>query len=159
VDHRCFDPGRARFPTRVVPQRRVIDLLPITHAPERIAAYRDAMARGDRFPPVSVLRVGPRYFITDGHKRFSAYQALTAADVVVELWTVRRWLGDQASQLARKTRQQVRLLVASGSDPQARAALARLVGDTMGHWRRIGRSLRVRLTLQWRGTLRRRARD
>lgn len=144
--YECFDPGQARFPTRAVPQWRVIDLLPITHAPERIAAYREAMGHGDRFPPVSVLRVGTRYFITDGHKRFSAYRALTSADVLVELWTVRRWLGDQANQLAQKTRQQRRLLAASGSDPQARVALTRLVADTIGHWRRIGRSLRVHLS-------------
>lgn len=144
--YQCFDPGQARFPTRAVPQQRVIDLLPITHAPERIAVYREAMERGDRFPPVSVLRVGTRYFIADGHKRFSAYRALTTGEVVVELWTVRRWLSDQARQLAQKTRQHLRLLVASCSDPKARAALTRLVGDTIGHWRRIGRSLRVHLS-------------
>lgn len=139
----CFDANQACCPTRAVPQSDVIDLLPVTHAPERIAAYRAAMARGDRFPPVSVLRVGRRYFITDGHKRFAAYRMVTDADVLVELWTVRRWLGDQAGQLARKTRQQLRLLLASRADPAARVALTRLVGDTIGHWRRIGRSLRA----------------
>jgi hypothetical protein len=144
--YECFDPGLAQFPTRAVPVEQVIDLLPVSHAPERIAAYRHAMERGARFPPISVLRVGNRYFVADGHKRLSAYRALPAREVVVEVWTVRRWLGDQTAQLAKKTRQQVRLLWASRHDPHARQAGRRLIADTVGHWRRIARSLRRHLS-------------
>src|SRR5262245_49152445 len=100
---RCFDVARAAYPVRVLPPHRVVDLLPVSHAPERIAEYRLAMQRGERFPPIAVVRCGGRYLIADGHKRFSAYRQLTDADIAVEVWTWRRWLRDQAGQLVRKT--------------------------------------------------------
>ena len=140
---RCFDPARAEFPTRVLPLAHVVDLLAVAHAPERIEEYRAAMQRGDRFPPIAVVRVGRRFLIADGHKRFSAYKALTSHPILVEVWTVRRWLGDQRRQLTHKTRQQMTLVRQMRRDPQARQQARRLALDTLGHWQRVVRSLRA----------------
>ena len=141
----CFDPLRAQFPTRVVPLERVVDLLPLTHAPERVAQYRTAMLRGDRFPPIAVVRLGGRYLVADGHKRLSAYQELRHDEIVVEVWTIGRWLRDQSQQFGRKTRHQVSVLRRSRTDPEARREARRLALDTIGHWRRVALSLRARL--------------
>jgi len=143
----CFDPARAEFAICVLAVDRVVDLLTVSHAPERIDAYRDAMRRGDRFPPIAVVRVGRRFLIADGHKRFSAYQALGGDHIVVEVWPLRRWLRDQWGQLTRKTRQQASVVWRSRTDPRARREAIRLAHDTIGHWRRVGRSLRERF---WR---------
>ncbi len=86
----CFDPSRAEFPTRVVPTAQLLDLFTTTHAAERIESYRQAMAEGELFPPISVIRIGRRFVIADGHKRFRACQALGAGQVTVELWPLRR---------------------------------------------------------------------
>jgi hypothetical protein len=141
----CFNPALAAFPTRRVPITAVVDLLPVSHAPERIDAYRHAMECGERFPPISVVRVAGRLLIADGHKRFSAYRSLPVTEIVVEVWTKRRWLRDQRGQFLRKTRQQWTLLWRSAVDPQARVQAARLFWDTVGHWRRVGRSVARRL--------------
>lgn len=137
----CFDPALATFPTRRVSIDQVVDLLPVSHVPERIAAYRHAMECGERFPPISVVRVAGRLLIADGHKRFSAYRSLPVTEIVVEVWTTRRWLRDQWGQLARKTRQQWHLLWRSVVDARARAQAARLFWDTIGHWRRMALSV------------------
>jgi hypothetical protein len=100
------------------------------------------MRAGNRFPPISVLALGGRYIVVDGHKRFQAYRALPAAEMLVEIWTLRRWLSDQWSQLRRKTGQQVSVLVRL-RDPAGRREAAHLAGDTLRHWRRIARSLRA----------------
>jgi hypothetical protein len=137
----CFNPALAMFPTRRVLIGQVVDLLPVSHAPERIAAYRDAMERGVQFPPISVVRVAGRLVIADGHKRFSAYRSLPVTEIVVEVWTVRRWWGDQWGQFVRKTRQQSTLVWRSAVDPRARAQATRLFWDTLGHWRRMALSV------------------
>jgi hypothetical protein len=139
----CFDAAAAEFPTRVVRIEEVVDLLAATHAPERIAAYRQAMAAGTRFPPIAVVRCGGRYLIADGHKRFSAYAQLSRAPLPVEVWPLRRWLRDQWLQLRRKSAQQARLLRGGLRDPRDRRAARRLLWDTLGHWQRIARSLRA----------------
>ena len=139
----CFDAARAEHPTRVLRVAQVVDLLPVSHAPERIEQYRAAMRRGERFPPIAVVRCGQRFLIADGHKRFSAYVHLRRDDIVVEVWPLRRWLRDQGQQLARKTRQQLGLLCCSWRDPHARREAARLWWDTVGHWRRLWRSAQV----------------
>ena len=159
----CFDPALAQFPVRYLPLAEVIDLLHVTHAPDTIASYGAAMSRGQRFPPVAVVRVGGRFFVADGHKRLSAYKELVRAggdarsDVLVQVWTWRRWLNDQGRQLRRKTRQQAALLSRSLTDPAAREEGRRLVADTVGHWRRAARSVASR----WQGApvLRRGARE
>ena len=138
-----FDAADAGYPTRIVRVDQVVDLLAVSHAPERIAAYRQAMAAGARFPPIAVLRCGRRYLIADGHKRFSAYVQLSDAPLPVEVWTLRRWLRDQWQQLRRKTGQQARVLCGGPRDAANRRAAHRLFWDTVGHWRRIARSLRA----------------
>ena len=143
---RCFDPVLATAPTRVLPLDAVVDLLEVTHAPERIAEYRRAMQRGERFPPISVVRLGGRFLVADGHKRFSAYRSLPITEIVVEVWTLRRWRRDQWRQLRTKTVQQWRLLWRSPVDRAARRQAVRLFWDTVGHWRRFAMSFARRAT-------------
>ena len=133
----CFNPALAAFPTRRVAIDQVVDLLPVSHAAERIASYRHAMEAGDQFPPISVVRVAGRLLIADGHKRFSAYRSLPVSDIVVEVWTTRRWLRDQWEQFVRKTGQQWSLAWRSAVDQRARGQARRLFWDTIGHWRRV----------------------
>jgi hypothetical protein len=139
--HACFDAALATYPTLVLPVGAIVDLLQVTHASERIAAYRDAMRRGDRFPPVSVVRIAGRFVLADGHKRFSAYRTLREPAIVVEVWPLRRLLLDQWRQFVHKSRQQWRVVSRSPVDPAARAQAVRLFWDTVGHWKRAGLSL------------------
>ncbi len=122
---------------KIVPAAEVIDLLEVTHAPERIEEYRQAMQRGDRFPPIAVLRVAGRYFVADGHKRLSAMKALGADEVEIEIWSGRRWISDQFSQFRHKTGQQLSILGRMPFDHAARRQAYRLFWDTVGHWRRV----------------------
>ena len=133
-----FDPAAARGPTREVPLHAVLDLLPLSHAPERVARYREAMRAGSRFPPVSVLRLGRRYVIADGHKRFSAYAGLGQPTILVELWGPRLFLLDQARQAADNARKNRAILAHALHDPREAARLARA---TFAHWLRVARSL------------------
>jgi hypothetical protein len=137
----CFDASLARDPTRTLAVADVIDLLAVPHAPERIEEYRLAMLRGDHFPPVSVVRLAGRFFLADGHKRFSAYRQIGASEIVVEVWPVRRWMRDQLGQLGRKARLQASLAVRSVHDPAARADARALGRHFLAHGRRIARSL------------------
>jgi hypothetical protein len=148
----CFDGSLASASSSllVLDIDEVVDLLHVSHAPERIAEYEAAMLAGTRFPPVSVVRLLGRFYLADGHKRFSAYRALGGERIPVELWTVRRWLGDQARQLGAKTRSQLSILLRSPFDAGARSRARRLFWDSLGHWRRIAVSL---------ATLRRRGRE
>ncbi len=141
----CFDEALAEYPTRTLPIDQVIDLLQVSHLPERIEEYRGAMLRGDRFPPVSVVEIAGRFFVADGHKRFIAYTGLPVTEVVVEVWTTRRWLADQWRQFASKIGQMSLLATRSLVDSTARAQAVRLFWDTLGHWRRIALSLKGRL--------------
>ena len=134
----CFDPLRALLPARRVPVARVVDLLAVPHAPERVAAYRAAMLAGERFPPISVLPFAGRFWIADGHKRWSAYRALGATEVWVELWTARRWLRDQGRQVAGTGRRLGRALALLAVRP--REGLALLAAAPL-HWWRVARSL------------------
>lgn len=143
---RCFDPARAAHPTRVLPVGEVVDLLELTHAPERIEAYRDAMRRGDLFPPVAVIQLLGRHVLADGHKRLSAYRSLGHPEILVEVWPPRRWLRDQAQQAARNVRKNRRILAQLFVD---RREATRLMRATLGHWRRVALSLAGRAGL-WR---------
>lgn len=134
----CFDPTRAELPVRRVPVARVVDPLSVPHAPDRVAAYRAAMLAGERFPPISVLPVAGRFWIADGHKRWSAYRALGAREVWVELWTLRRWLRDQGRQVAGTGRRLGRALALLVVRP--REGLALLAAAPL-HWWRVARSL------------------
>ena len=134
----AFDAGAARGPTREVPLHAVLDLLPLSHAPERVAQYREAMRSGSRFPPVSVLRLGGRYVIADGHKRFSAYAELGQPTILVELWGPGRFLLDQARQVRDNARKNRAIL---GLALRDRREAARLARATLEHWLRVARSL------------------
>lgn len=138
----AFDPSLARFPTRALPVPRVIDLLEATHAPDRVDAYRRRMAAGDRFPPVSVVAIGPWVFLADGHKRLSAYKALGHPSIVVEVWPWRRWVGNQWEQFVNNGRKNARIVRLLPSDP---AAAGRLALTTLGHWRRVALALLRRI--------------
>ena len=138
----AFDPRLADFPTRTLPAAAVVDLLPLSHVPERVAAYRDRMRAGDRFPPISVLRIFGRYVIADGHKRYSAYRLLGAPDIVVEVWPVSRWLRDQWRQATDHARKNARVLSVSVTDPPQ---AGRLLLTTVLHWRRVASSLVSRI--------------
>jgi hypothetical protein len=142
-----FDAALAEFPPRRVPVAVLVDPLEVTHAPERIAAFRDAMRRGDRFPPIAVVRLGGRLFVADGHKRFAAFRAVGGSgavgesEILVQVWPLRRWIRDQWRQLAQKTRQQVRIAGRVGAGAEGREQARRLAVDTLGHWRRIAASV------------------
>ena len=118
----------------------LIDLLHVTHAPDRIEEFKRAIGDGARLPPIAAIRLGGRWFIADGHKRFSAYKLLNYEEVEVEVWTGRRWLHDQWRQLRHKTGQQVSIIARAPFDPAARKQARRLWWDTVGHWQRIIRS-------------------
>ena len=140
-----FDRGKAAFPVLIVPTSQVVDLLNQTHRPDKVAEYREAMEGGARFPPLAVVRWGRRFILTDGHKRFTACKQRRMTRVMVEVWTLRRWVQDLREQSARKTRQIVTLGARSAVDSAARKASKRLFWDTVGHWQRIFKSLWVLL--------------
>jgi hypothetical protein len=133
-----FDAARAQFPTRRLPVAEVVDLLPISHVPERVLAYRARMIAGDRFPPIAVIRMFGRYVIADGHKRYSAYCGLNRPEIVVEQWPYRRWVRDQCQQALGNARKNGRILAKSVTDP---AQAWRLLQTTLLHWRRVATSL------------------
>jgi hypothetical protein len=136
-----FDASHAEFPTRALPCREVIDLIPLSHAPERVQLYRDQMEQGDRFPPISVIRLFGRYLVADGHKRFAAYRQLGEAEILVEIWPYRRWLRDQWQQARRNGRKNRRIIAASVTSP---GEAWRLLQTTLVHWRRVAMSLAAR---------------
>src|SRR5271163_919983 len=140
----CFDASRAEFQTRVVPIVQVLDLFTTTHAGERIESYRQAMAEGELFPPISVIQVGRRFVIADGHKRFCACRALGLGQVTVELWPISRLLADQYRQFTRKSRQIATVLTRAVRHPDGRKDAHRLYWDTVGHWKRIALSAAAR---------------
>ena len=133
-----FDAAASEYPTRVVAIDAVTDLLSVPHAPEVVERYRVAMLAGDRFPPVSVIRLGGRLLLADGHKRLRAYRALGPETILVEVWSLARWLRDQRRQLRENARKNATILRRSFRDP---AGAARLLGTTAAHWRRVARSL------------------
>lgn len=138
----CFDPSLARFPTRVLLVEEVVDLLAITHAPERVEEYRLRMLAGERFPPVSVIRLAGRFIVADGHKRLTACRALDVREISVELWTWSRLLRDQGRQALRNVGKNATILRRSLSDP---AEAARLFKSTLRHWARVAVCLASRI--------------
>lgn len=138
-----FAPELARYPTQMVPVSRVIDLLEVTHAPGRIAQYREAMARGERFAPVSVLQLGRWYFLADGHKRFTAYRFFGEEQILVELWTLQVWARDQYRQLKRDLGRAWAVFRRRNKDPRTPGDLRAFVRSRLRHWARIFHSLRT----------------
>lgn len=138
-----FDRTLARFPTRLVRVDHVVDLLSLTHAPERIEIYRDAMRRGSRFPPISVIRLVGRLVVADGHKRLAAARQTGAHMIDVEIWPWWRFLADQCDQAVRNVHKNRLILQSLFVDP---AASRRLAASTVSHWRRVASSIALRLT-------------
>ncbi len=138
--------GRYQVRTlRIVPTRMVVDLLCVTHAPEKIRQYGLAMRRGESFPPIAVLRLGGRYIVVDGHKRFSAYRSLSRASIPVEIWSVARCLEDQWLQFVRNLGRKRTLLLSCHRNPRN---FIRLLNQDFPHWRRVALSLMRRLAGQ-----------
>ncbi len=137
----CFDLARAEFPSRLVRIDQLIDLLQYVHRPEVVQQYRERMKKGDRFPPVSVLPLGGSYLLTDGHKRLSALRSLGSPLVFVEVWTFRRWIGDQVAQLGDYLQRTWQQLQNDYEEGELRAGFMRQFRTTMAHWKRIWMSL------------------
>jgi len=138
----CFDATLAAGPTRIVPVSGIVDLLSITHAPDRIEDYRVAMLRGSLFPPIAVVRLFGRLIVADGHKRLAACAALGASRIPVEVWGLRRFLRDQARQVAKNARKNGTILRTLLRDPRE---AARLLATTLRHWRRVAVCLASRV--------------
>jgi len=141
----CFDPKLGSSPTRVVPIGRVVDLLLVTHAPERVECYRHAMLSGDRFPPISVLPLFGWFLLTDGHKRFTAYKSLQISEMPVQVWTLRQSIGHLGKQTLREASQGCRIVARLGRDPKAGAELKKFLWSRVVHYQRLGRSLWTRI--------------
>jgi hypothetical protein len=136
-----FDPSRAEFPTRVLQCGEVVDLIPLSHAPERVQLYRERMENGDRFPPIAVIRLFGQFLVADGHKRFAAYRQIGEPEILVEVWSHRRWLRDQWQQAMRNGRKNLRILTTSITSP---GEAWHLLQTTLLHWRRVAMSLASR---------------
>ncbi len=141
----CFDPKLGSSPTRLVPVARVVDLLMVTHASDRVEQYRQAMLRGDAFPPISVLPLFGRFIVTDGHKRFTAYKSLDAPEIVVQTWTIQTSVAHLARQSLKEASQGYRILRGLGRDPQAPGQLRKFFLSRVRHYQRLGRSLWLRI--------------
>jgi hypothetical protein len=139
-----FDPGLAREAVRTLPRKAIVDLLQVSHDPQTVAAYRDAMREGAKFPPISVVRLGGRWIVADGHKRLAAAAGLGGGLIVVEVWPPRRLAADLGRQLLRSVSRLARIVAGLGRVPSARADARRLARDTAVHWGRIARSLWAR---------------
>jgi hypothetical protein len=137
----CFDLKLASSPTRCIPVRRVVDLLVVTHAPQRVAEYRDAMLSGDRFPPVSVLPLFGWFLLTDGHKRFTAYKSFEPVEITVQIWTIPQGVAHLGRQTLKEATQGFRIVTRLGRDPEAGTQLRKFLQSRVAHYRRLGRSL------------------
>jgi len=113
-----------------------VDLLQVSHAPEVIDDFAEAMRVGKSFPPVSVIPFGRRYIVTDGHKRFSACRLLGLEEIEVEVWTLSRLLGDLGRQMIRHLQAvgTAALKVTRGREGR-REALG-FAATTVAHWKR-----------------------
>ncbi len=141
----CFDPRLASFPTLVLRFDELSDIYQVTHAAERVDEYRAAMIRGAKFPPISVVRLGGRFFVADGHKRLIAYRGLGYRTIVVERWPVRRWLKDQTGQAIRNVRIQWVSMTRGFLIRGERQRGAEVMRHYAQHWKRIIASIRGRM--------------
>ena len=141
VTPKAFDPTLARYQVTTVPLEEVVDLLHVTHAADHVARYRDLMAGGSVFPPVSAVRLAGRILLADGHKRLCAARACGVRELPVEMWPWHRWWLDQAAQAVGHVRKTVRILFLLPTRPRAAGALA---VTTIAHWWRVARSLALR---------------
>jgi len=137
-----FDQDLSNRPTRVVPVDRVVDLLRVPHAHDRIRMYRKAMASGDRFPPISVFRLGTIYVITDGHKRFTAVTKLGLKQIVVELWGIGTLCSDLLAQMWGQFSKGVIVISRIHHGPKARRRACWYFLSFFYHWKRMLTSFR-----------------
>ena len=128
-------------PIRRVKMGQVVDLLGVSHAPEVIRAYAEAMRVGQSFPPISVIPFGRRFIITDGHKRFNACRVLELEEIDVEVWTPGRLMGDLGRQLIRHVRAVGISLLKITRGPEGRREARGFAAATVAHWRRMAVSL------------------
>lgn len=137
-----FDPAHATWPTRTVRVARVVDLLAVTHAPERVLEFRRAMLAGELFPPISVVAFAGRFVIADGHKRFAACRGLALEEIPVEVWPARRLTADLSRQLVRFLHRAGGAGLQLVRGPSERREALHFLHTTWEHGLRIARSLR-----------------
>ena len=137
-----FDPDLSDRPTRIVPFGRVVDLLRVPHAHDRIRMYRKAMDAGDRFPPISVVRLGGVFVITDGHKRFVACSGLGLDEIVVELWGIGTLSRDLLAQMWGQIHKGATVMSQLHHGPKARRRACWYFLSFFYHWKRMLTSLR-----------------
>lgn len=140
----CFDAELASFPTVVLPIDELIDIFSVTHAPERVGEYREAMLGGRAFPPISVVRLAGRFFVADGHKRLNAYRTLGYPQIVVERWPLRRWLQDHWAQARKNIRNQWAQLTRGLLRRDATGKASEVLSHYTRHWKRIIGSILAR---------------
>ena len=51
---------------------------------QKVNDYIEALAKGDKFPPVKIVRSGDKTFLLDGHHRVVASKLLGIKDISVE---------------------------------------------------------------------------
>lgn len=129
------------FLIRRVKMEQVVDLLGVSHAPDVIRAYVEAMRAGQSFPPISVVSFRRRFIITDGHKRFNACRVLGREEIEVEVWTLGRLISDLGRQLHRHLRAAGISLLKITRGPEGRREALGFAAVTVAHWRRIAASL------------------
>ena len=132
-----FDPDLSERPTRVIPVDKVVDLLRVPHAHDQIRLYRKAMKDGNRFPPISVLKLGDAYVITDGHKRFTAFSELGLDEIVVELWGIGTLTRDLLAQTWNQIRKGTIVFSRLHQGPKARRRACWYFISFFQHWKRI----------------------
>lgn len=138
-----FDPSLAEHPLRTLPVEEIVDLLHVSHWPERVNDYHHAMQAGERFPPVAIVCIARRAFLADGHKRFHAYLQLQPTEIIVQVWPLRRWMADQLGQLKRSV-QRWGMAARNLGQPNRHPETAAVVSQAVRHWKRILRSLLAR---------------
>ena len=110
-----------------------------------MTSWPEAMRRGVKFPPVSVVLFARRGYVADGHKRLTAYKILSADPIVVEVWPWRHLAADLGRQLLRSSRRFLRVVLRAPWTQQGRREARRFARDTAVHWRRMVSSLYTRL--------------
>ena len=137
-----FDPDLSDRPTQVIPVDQIVDLLRVPHAHDRIRMYRKAMEAGDRFPPISVVRLGRIFIIADGHKRFVACSELGLDDIEVELWGIGTLCKDLLAQMWSQIRKGATVISRLHHGPKARRRACWYFLSFFYHWKRMFKSFR-----------------
>jgi len=104
--------------------------------------YRKAMEAGDRFPPISVVRLGRIFIIADGHKRFVACSELGLDDIEVELWGIGTLCKDLLAQMWSQIRKGATVISRLHHGPKARRRACWYFLSFFYHWKRMFKSFR-----------------